>query len=152
MEKGNSLASMVFVGSSKREQIVPVKISLIDDASRTTATAHVRKVCEATEADFVLMVCEAWSLLPQYLSRYEEILERYGSLSACPASWRAEVVSITMETRFGTWAAQPRIVPKGASKKRRTFGEPVFVFSEYTEGRLSNMLPPLPEQGSGVAS
>jgi hypothetical protein len=69
----------------------------------------------------------------------KEILDEYGSLADCPASWRIDVVSLSLETRHGVWVAQVPVRPKGISKKKRTIGVPEF--RHYTEVQFVDLLP-----------
>lgn len=103
------------------------------------------------DADFVFLLMEAYSLRPDKVARYEEILDEYGSLANCPANWRLDVVSLTLETLHGVWVAQPVIKPKGVSKKKRTFGTPEFRLFTEVQGRFVDLLPDKAEmtEGSG---
>ncbi len=91
------------------------------------------------EADFVFVVMEAWSLRPDKLHRYNEILDKYGSIGNSP--YAIDVVTLSLETRHGTWLAQMPIKPKGHSKKKRTFGQPEFRFFTEAKGRFVDLLP-----------
>jgi hypothetical protein len=71
--------------------------------------------------------------------RVDEIIERYGSIGASP--YRVDVVSCALETRHGLWFAQMPIKPKGVSKKKRTFGAPVFQYFTGARGRFVDLLP-----------
>ena len=95
------------------------------------------------------LVESAYSLRADKVARYEEILDEYGSLADCPASWRIDVVSLSLETRHGVWVAQVPVRPKGISKKKRTIGAPEFRHYTEVQGRFTDLLPV--KEGEGAA-
>ena len=111
------------------------------DRAEALQQAHADKSAEQLDADFVLVLMEAYSLRADKVARYEEILDEYGSLADCPASWRIDVVSLSLETRHGVWVAQVPIRPKGISKKKRTIGVPEFRHYTDVQGRFTDLLP-----------
>jgi hypothetical protein len=90
-------------------------------------------------ADFVFTVMEAWGLPKDKIRRHVEIRERYGSIGNSP--YRISVGSFILETRYGIWASQVLLKPKGHSKKRRTFGDATFLRMDSAEGRFVGLLP-----------
>ena len=91
------------------------------------------------EADFIFMIMDAWGLPREKMHRFEEIIERYGSIGASP--YRIDIVSFALETRHGLWMAQSSVKPKGVSKKKRTFGVPRFELFTDVQGRFVHLLP-----------
>jgi len=81
---------------------------------------------------------EAWGLPKDKLHRHQEILDRYGAIANCPC--KIDTVSFVLETRHGIWTAQLRITAKGASKKKRTFGEVTLQFVDGAQGRFAGLL------------
>ena len=82
---------------------------------------------------------EAWGLTKDKLHRHQEILDRYGAIANCP--YKIDTVSFVLETRHGIWTAQLPIMPKGPSKKKRTFGAVTLQFVDGAEGRFAGLLP-----------
>lgn len=68
-----------------------------------------------------------------------EVKPRSASEGVSPC--RIDVVSCALETRHGLWFAQMPIKPKGVSKKKRTFGAPVFQYFTGARGRFVDLLP-----------
>mgnify|MGYP001109630500 CR=1 FL=1 len=73
------------------------------------------------------------------MPRYQEILDKYGSVGASP--YKIDTAAFVVETRYGVWGAQVPLKPKGYSKKKRTFGEVAFRYFAEVEGRLAGLLP-----------
>jgi hypothetical protein len=82
---------------------------------------------------------EAWGLPKDKVRRHEEIRDRYGSIGNSP--YKVDVVSFILESRYGIWAAQVLLKPKGHSKKKRTFGDAIFQRMDEAEGRFVGLLP-----------
>ena len=149
LEQGEELAPMAFVGNFTTGATVPTPLFGRGPADKDVAARSVKMLAEQLDADFVFVLMEAYSLRADKVARYEEILDEYGSLADCPASWRIDVVSLSLETRHGVWVAQVPIKPKGISKKKRTIG--ALEFRHYTEvqGRFTDLLPV--KEGEGAA-
>jgi hypothetical protein len=81
----------------------------------------------------------AWTLPPDKVARYGEIVDEYGSIGASP--YRIDAVAFNLETRHGMWSAQVPVKPKGVSKRKKTFGEPQFQLFDGGQGRFANLLP-----------
>ena len=97
-------------------------------------------------ADYVFTVIEGWGLPKDKMSKYDEIIERYGSIGASP--YKIDTANFMLETRYGAWGAQVPLKFKAPSKKRRTFAAPVMlVFMSGIEGRFAGLLPAKPEGG-----
>ena len=105
-----------------------------DDSARQIQSAAL-----AIDADFVFVIMEAWSLRPDKMPQMDAILDKYGSIGASP--YAVDVCGLTLETKRGVWVAQPRIKPKGISKKKLTMGVPEFRYFTEVEGRFSHLLP-----------
>jgi hypothetical protein len=82
---------------------------------------------------------EAWGLPKDKLPRYQEILDKCGSVGNSP--YRMDTASFVLETRCGVWGAQVTLKPKGHSKKKRTFGAIELRFMDEVEGRFVGLLP-----------
>lgn len=139
LETGEELAAMALVGNFASGQFVPIPIDTTSPDERDHAAEQVRRTAAVIDADYVFTIMEAWALGPEHIKRSDEIIDRYGSVSASP--YKIEVVSFLLETPYGLWAAQPRIKPKGHSKRRRTIGEVVFQRLDEAQGRFADLLP-----------
>lgn len=143
LEKGEELAPMAFVGNFTTGATIPAPLSMNSPAEKDAVARSLKLFTEQLDADFVFVLMEAYSLHADKVARYEEILDEYGSLANCPASWRIDVVSLSLETRHGVWVAQVPIKPKGISKKKRTIGAPEFQHYTKVQGRFVD----LPQRG-----
>ncbi|MCK6373655.1 MAG: hypothetical protein L6Q68_04290 [Aquabacterium sp.] len=150
LEKGEALAPMAFVGNFTTGATIPAPLSMNSPAEKDAVARSLKLFAEQLDADFVFLLMEAYSLRADKVARYEEILDEYGSLADCPASWRIDVVSLSLETRHGVWVAQVPVRPKGISKKKRTIGVPEFRHYTEVEGRFTDLLPV--KEGEGGAS
>ena len=141
LKQGKKFVPMAFIGNFTTGATIPTALVMRSPADKDAAARTVKLLAEQLDADFVFLLMEAYSLRADKVARYEEILDEYGSLADCPASWRIDVVSLSLETRHGVWVAQVPIRPKGISKKRRTIG--VLEFRHYTDvrGRFTDLLP-----------
>ena len=149
LETGEQLVPVAFVGNLTSKQTHQVMMSAASEQAKDESAALVRHLAALHEADFVFVIMDAWGLPRDKMHRYQEILERYGSIGASP--YRVDIVSFTLETRHGLWMAQMQVKPKGVSKKRRTFGEPEFQLFTEAHGRFVHLLPERAgEQPSGV--
>ena len=140
LEKGEPLSPIAFVGNFESGHIIPVVIDTASDESKDNSALAIRMAAESVYADFVFTVMEGWGLPKDKVARYEEIIERYGSISACP--WKLDTANFMLETRHGVWGAQVPLKPKPPSKKRRTFAVPAsLTFMDGVEGRFVGLLP-----------
>jgi len=146
LEKGEELMALAFVGNLTTQQVIAVLIDNESDESKDKSVSAIRKTAIHIDADFIFMVAEAWSLRPDKLNRYQEIVDKYGSIGASP--YALDVCSFRIETRHGMWIAEPQIKPKGISKKKRTIGEVQFRFFDALEGTFSHLLPDKGEPSS----
>ena len=139
LESGEKLSTIAFVGNFSTNEMVPVIIDTANESSKDNGSLAIRLNAEAINADFVLIVMEAWGLMKKHLGRHKEILEEFGSVGQSP--YREDVVSFSLETTNGIWHGMAPIRPKPPSKKRRTFGQINFIFADGVEGRFAGLLP-----------
>jgi hypothetical protein len=109
LEGGESLVPFAFVGNLTTKETYPVVLNTGSDGQKDDSALLIRHVARRVEADFVFVIMDAWALPPDKMHRYEEILERYGSVAASP--YRIDVVSFALETRHGLWVAQVPVKP-----------------------------------------
>jgi hypothetical protein len=139
VEQGEHLVPVAFVGNLTNGQTHQLLMSAASEKAKDDSADLVRHLAEVHEADFVFVIMDAWGLPQDKLRRYEEIIERYGSIGASP--YRIDLVTFSLETRHGLWVAQVAVKPKGVSKKRRTFGVPEFRHFTEAKGRFVDLLP-----------
>ena len=99
LEAGEDLSPLAFVGNFETKQTVPV---LIDTASEDSKDASVRAIslmAVEIDADYVFNIMEGWGLPKGKLDRYQEIIERYGSVGASP--YKIDTANFMLETRHG---------------------------------------------------
>ncbi|SDY33129.1 hypothetical protein SAMN05421644_15012 [Allochromatium warmingii] len=119
VEAGESLASVAFVGNLSSGQNLAVPIDTSTPETKNRSAALIRQIADEYEADFVFTMMEAWTLPPRLAPRFQDIIDRYGSIGASPH--RVDSVAFTLETHHGIWLAQRELKPKGHSKRRKTF-------------------------------
>lgn len=149
LEKGEELAPMAFIGNFTTRITTPVPIQTGTGEQKDRMADGIRLLAAQMDADFAFILMEAYSLRADKVGRYKEILDEYGSLANCPASWRTDVVSFSLETLHGLWVAQVPVKPKGVSKTKQTFGEPAFKLFTEVEGRFVDLLPKKDSQTAG---
>lgn len=139
LENGEKLAPMAFVGSFTSGSAIPVLLEAGSEAAKDKSALGIKLAAEHTDADFIFMLMEAWSLRKDKMHLMEKIYEKYGSIGASP--YAVDIVSMTLETRHGVWVAEVPIKPKGISKKKRTFTAPEFRYFKEAAGRFTHLLP-----------
>ena len=149
LEKGEALAPIAFVGNLGTGKTMQILLDSESEESKDRSAMAVRMAAEMLAADFVFVVMEVWGLPKDKMPRMDAIIDKYGSISACP--FRVDTASFILETRYGVWVAQCEIRLKGLSKKKRTIGEPEFTFFKEVEGRFSRFLPQ-PTSADGPAT
>ena len=139
LEKGEPLAPIAFVGSFETSACLTVLLEASSADAKDRSAMAISAAASKVEADFIFVMMEAWSLRKDKMPQMDAILKKYGSIGASP--YAVDMVSMSLETRYGVWMAEVPIKPKGISKKKRTIDAPAFRhFSEY-EGRFVNLLP-----------
>jgi hypothetical protein len=139
LENGESLQAFAFVGNHATKQIATIMINTGSEDSKDEAVEHIRTIAAQTQADFVFTIMEAWGLPKDKIPRYQEIIEKYGSIGASP--YKIDTAAFMLETRYGVWGCQVALKPKGYSKKKRTFGKVDLPFLDGVEGRFVRLLP-----------
>ncbi|MCX7177071.1 MAG: hypothetical protein NT159_24745 [Proteobacteria bacterium] len=139
LEAGQKLQPFAFVGNLTTQQIIAIRIQPGTGEDKDQSAQAIQSAAFVSEADFVFVIMEAWSLRPDKLAQTDAILDKYGSIGASP--YAIDVCSFSLETKRGVWVAQPQIRPKGHSKMKRTI--PAVEFRYYTEvdGRFTHLLP-----------
>src|ERR1017187_4818546 len=139
VEAGEALAPIAFVSNFASKQILHVSIGTADDDTKDSSALAIRMAAAQLNADFIFTAMEAWGLPKDKVRRHEEIRDRYGSIGNSP--YKVDVVSFILESRYGIWAAQVLLKPKGHSKKKRTFGDAIFQRMDEAEGRFVGLQP-----------
>jgi len=149
LEKGESLSPLAFVGNFESGQVVPILINTLDDNRKDASAIAIRLAAESMAADYIFTVIEGWGLPKDKVSKYEEIIEKYGSVGASP--YKIDTANFMLETRYGVWGAQVPLKFKAPSKKRRTFAAPAaLIFMDGIEGRFAGLLPAKHETGENL--
>lgn len=139
LEKGEFLAPIAFVGNFESGDVQPVLMDSRSGQAKDSTALAIRNIAHAIKADFIFIIVEAWSLRPDKIRKAQEILDKYGSIGASP--YAIDIVSFTLETRYGTWVAQCPIKPLGISKKKKTISKPEFRHFKEMQGRFTELLP-----------
>lgn len=147
-ERGETLTTMVFVGNLDTGETRIVPVIDLTDQHKDACLSAIRHIAHLIQADFIFTIAEGWGLPRSKVERYQEIIDRYGSIGASP--YRVDTVNFLLETHQGLWSAQLPFKPKGVSKKRRTFGTPELTLGDEMHGRFVGLLPVKDgEQGAG---
>jgi hypothetical protein len=140
LEAGESLSPLAFVGNFDSGLIIPVLIDTINDEAKDNSANAIRLAADSIQADYVFTIMEGWGLPKDKMHRYQEVIERYGSIGASP--WKIDTANFMLESRHGVWGAQIPLKFKAPSKKRRQFAAPVVLqFMDGAEGRFTGLLP-----------
>jgi hypothetical protein len=140
LEAGEALSPLAFIGNFETKQTIPVLIDTATEESKDAAARAISLMAAEMDADFVFNIMEGWGLPKDKMNKYQEIVERYGSIGASP--YKIDTANFILETRHGVWGCQIPLKFKAPSKKRRTFALPVvFQFMDGTEGRFTGLLP-----------
>lgn len=134
---GKTLAPFALVGNMTTREMELVDMDLDATDPKSELVESIRRVAHARQADFVFTIMDAWALPVEQAHRYEEIIERYGSIGESP--YRVDIVSFTLETQWGTWMAQVPI--EEGEGGTRTFPDPRFRRHSQAEGRFVGLLP-----------
>lgn len=144
LENGESLQPFAFVGSAATGEMLPVMIDTQTAESKDNSVLLIKTAAEQTQADFIFTVMEAWGLPRDKMPRYQEILNKYGSVGA--STYKIDTAAFVVETRYGVWGTQVPLKPKCYSKKKRTFGPVELQFMDGVEGRFVGLLPEAEKQ------
>lgn len=139
VERGEPLAARAFIAHTGRGEIVPLRLDDSSDESKVRSAHAIQLRAALLGADFIFILREAWRLPEKYLPRYDEIIEKYGSIGASPHA--EDLVTFSLETPHGVWMAMPTLRPKPPSKTRRTFGPVTFRHIPDVHGRFVGLLP-----------
>jgi hypothetical protein len=134
---GDTLAPFALVGNTATRQMQLVDMELDAADPKSHLAESIRAVAKAERADFIFTIMDAWALAPDQADRYEEIIERYGSIGESP--YRIDIVSFSLETHWGLWMAQVPI--ETGEDGTRSFAEPHFRRYPEAEGRFVGLLP-----------
>lgn len=139
VEQGEPLASIAFIGNIETEQVYSVLLDDGSDQGKDASTKAIGMTAEMLDADFIFQIREAWELPPEHVSKYERIIDKYGSIGDSP--YAVDVAAFTLETTHGVWIAMMPFKAKPPSKKRRTFGPVLLEHAPHVEGRFVGLLP-----------
>ena len=120
------------------KQFLPILIDTQTGDSKDRSVELIKAAAEQTQADFVFTIMEAWGLPKNKMPRYQEIMDKYGSVGASP--YKIDTAAFMLETRYGVWGCQVTLKPKGSSKKKHTFGKVELQFMDGVEGRFVGLL------------
>lgn len=136
LEQGEDLRPIAFFGCFDSAMIVPIPINSSSEESKDASAEIMRLAALQIEADFVLVITEAWTMKASSKEEVEAVIDKYGSIGESP--FAIEVVSFSLETVYGTWMAQEKIEAKGEA---RTIGIPDFHHFDEASGRFTHLLP-----------
>lgn len=138
LESGTRFLPIAYIGNFESKKIIAIDIDTDSEISKDQSAKGMKLAAESINADFVFTIMEVWALREDKVPQSDQIIERYGSVSASP--YAVDAISFTLETKYGLWVAQMQIKPKGISKKKRTFANPIFRMYTSAKGRFAEIL------------
>jgi len=148
LDMGERLLPFAFVGNLTTKQVVPIAIKPGTDEEKDKSAKEIQSVALLLGADFVFSIMEAWSLQPNKISQMDKIIDKYGNIGDSP--YAIDICALALETKHGIWVSQPRIKPKGISKKKRVIGTIEFRYYMEARGRFLHLLPQKDGNGTPV--
>ncbi|WP_019025428.1 MULTISPECIES: hypothetical protein [unclassified Thioalkalivibrio] len=146
-ESGKELMTIAVVGRLDPNEVRLLSVDQSDPDRRDRSLAEIRATAATLDADFVLLISESWTLEGKHAERAQEIIEEYGSIGNSP--YKKEVATFSLETHDGNWLGVAPLVPKGYSKRKKTFRDPKFTYAPPAKGgktelvgALTGLLPP----------
>jgi len=106
LREGKSLTSFAFIGSTTKRRMSQLRMDMSTDESKDVSAEAVRMIAEKEEADVIAIISESWTLPEEMNSKYEEIIEKYGSIGASP--YRQEIVSLSVGAYSGESITPPK--------------------------------------------
>src|SRR5574342_86303 len=105
LSEGGEITGFVFLGKSDLP-LLPCPMRMSNNAEKEISAMLVREIARAAQAEFVIMISEAWALEQTKISfdDYKKYMESHNGIAEHPD--RMEVVMITLETPEGYWLAQ----------------------------------------------
>ena len=149
IEAGHGLVPFAFVANLVSDRGTPVQIDTRDDTGKERTASAIEKEAAELDADCIFTIMQAWGLPRDLRAQYDEMVERYGSITNCP--YRVDAVNFILETRHGVWAGQAPIEPREGDERKRTFGEVTLQHMDGGEGRFAKLLPGRNANQSGSA-
>ena len=128
LKKGVSVLSQAYVGNTQTGRLKSLPAAPANDTEREIADETIRKIAQAENADFILMVSEKWAVTIEPSFRPDHHDRKSGHLFAPPRI--VETCTFKLATSEGIWFALAAIKQKGRSKKGRTLDEVVFAWAE----------------------
>ena len=138
LAEGKELQPFTFLGKTGLP-LLPFPMDMSSNQAKDACAEAVRKLAKINNAEYAIMISEAWALDHTQISE-EEILKLYesgGGIKDHPA--RQDVMMITLETQTGFWFSNIPI--KSLGGESRGFGDPDFMFMTQAEGRFTRFLP-----------
>lgn len=142
LERDGTLVPFAFVGKLATGEVMPFQVGTESYEAKIESAKHITRLAVLVGGDFVALAMESYSLPKNRIHLHADIVEKYGSVAESP--YGIEVVSFSVETLETIWMAQCQIVPKGISKKKKTFKTPTasdFIGVSEGAGTFIGLLP-----------
>lgn len=148
--EGKRLPSTYYIGSCAAEVLQAVPVDTSSQSGKEASVMHAKRMATYLDADFVVLVTEAWALPRNKADDAEAILSKWGSVGQYPG--KLDVAWFQLETRHGLFTAQAKILPVPPSKKRRKLGTIEWMRADEAQGTMAGVLARLPTQDGGIPS
>lgn len=140
LAEGQALVPLCFVGSTTTQRLQIVNIGTQSVAAKDKAATLVARTARTLQADFVFTITEAYASPADKAQEAVDFMAKGGRLSRFPG--RVDIVSFSLETPEGCWAAMAPVAPHEAGVPRDMDVAVQFVKVDSMAGRFFGLLPP----------
>lgn len=140
LKEGTALVPLSFIGCTTTQQIKIVRLDTQSADSKNTSAGEIAQVARALRADFVFTLTEAYASPADKAKEAAVFMSRGGRLSEFPG--RLDIVSFTLETPEGCWAAMAPVPPHKPGVPRDMDVSVRFIKVSDKAGRFFGLLPP----------
>ena len=142
LDAGEAIIPTWFLAVREAGYCHPVPIPFRNENQKALAARAVRELIVMMQAamplDCVVFICEGWGVTRRNDEQAKRLMES-GNIRDEPDV--VDILMIIIETYDGAWYAQPEVFKR---EDRRELGVIELLGDGYTEGRMTNWLPPKP--------
>jgi len=104
---GKELPSTYYIGSTAAEVLQTVPVDTSSQGAKEASARQAKRMATYLDADFVVLVTEAWALPRNKVKDTKAILSKWGSVGQYPG--KLDVAWFQLESRHGLFNAQAPI-------------------------------------------
>jgi hypothetical protein len=139
LRKGNPFKALMVLINTKSHHAQTLSPDMKSAQTKDASVKFAKHVAKQMSADTMFLMSEAWSLSTKDLLRFEEILDRYGSIGSYPK--RIDIAVFQLATDEGWFSATAPILRLPPSSKRRKLGLISWNGADQVEGSFAEILP-----------